>query len=412
MTALVGVWTAGWLLTVLVEGTLLLGAAWLAGRTLLRRHPARREFVWRAAVTVVLVAPLLQLASGRSVVLGPVFAEAPPVEPAPSRPSGGVGGDTGRVGVLPAERTATAGSPRDTARRELIAGWGGAEVPDEPASLAVRSALGTWLAGALLGVLLLLVRHLRFHRSVGPRRPVPNSGVMAVFRELVRDRPALAGVRLTHSPSLPAPATLSRREICVPWPRFAALDLPRQRALLAHELAHVERNDPAWRWAAELLAAVLWFQPLLRVARRELRVASELLADRRAVVWTRAPAAMAAALGEVAAWVAPGRQGCAVGAADSGSSLVRRVRAILADPTTAPSGWSPAVRRALAVAALTGVVLGLPALSVVPVDPEAPATERAVWPEAPPGPDVQPSSADTAASPRPEIRTLVLGGGP
>ena len=59
-----------------------------------------------------------------------------------------------------------------------------------------------------------------------------------------------------------------RPEIVVPGQAVQGLSLAHQESLLAHELAHVLRRDPAWRLVALLVERVLFFQPLNRLASR------------------------------------------------------------------------------------------------------------------------------------------------
>ena len=49
--------------------------------------------------------------------------------------------------------------------------------------------------------------------------------------------------------------------------------------MLAHELAHLAGNDPAWYLLADILAAALWWHPLIWWSRRQLHAQSELAAD-------------------------------------------------------------------------------------------------------------------------------------
>src|SRR5262245_36109141 len=63
--------------------------------------------------------------------------------------------------------------------------------------------------------------------------------------------------------------------------------------MLAHELAHIVGRDPFWQLLADLLAAVLWWHPLVWTARRCFRDARELSADEASAVVDGGPAALA-----------------------------------------------------------------------------------------------------------------------
>jgi hypothetical protein len=112
-------------------------------------------------------------------------------------------------------------------------------------------------------------------------------------------------------------------------------------ALLAHELAHVERRDPLLLALCRAVEVVLFVQPLLRFARGRLVDEAEVLCDERAAGWTGDPAALASCLAEVATWVVAGRREELVPAmAARGSRLEGRVRGLLDGAASARAGES------------------------------------------------------------------------
>ena len=113
---------------------------------------------------------------------------------------------------------------------------------------------------------------------------------------------------------------------------LAALPPDERRALLAHETAHLRGRHHLYRAAAELAAAV---NPMLRPVTRAVRYATERWADEDAATATGDRASVARALARVGlrrhAAPAPfGWRAVALGGADS--SVVARVRALLAPP--------------------------------------------------------------------------------
>ena len=60
------------------------------------------------------------------------------------------------------------------------------------------------------------------------------------------------------------------------------LDPEELRAALRHELAHLERHDPAISWAVMAARALLFFNPVAQVSARGLARDAEWLADERA----------------------------------------------------------------------------------------------------------------------------------
>jgi hypothetical protein len=148
---------------------------------------------------------------------------------------------------------------------------------------------------------------------------------------LGRARLAPGQVRLTVSPVLRSPVALASGEIVVPT-RALELDARQQEAMLAHELAHVVRRDPAWLVLAAVIEAALFIQPLNRVARRGMQEAAEELSDDWAVRHIGDGLHLARCLAEVAGWLEHGHQRemfVSPMASEGGSMLVRRVRRLL-----------------------------------------------------------------------------------
>jgi RND family efflux transporter MFP subunit len=108
------------------------------------------------------------------------------------------------------------------------------------------------------------------------------------------------------------------------------------RMLLAHELAHVRRNDLLWNWLPAIATGLFWFHPLVWVARRQSRLAQESACDELAIAATSAAAVeYGQMLVNVAdsippraalAWSMP--RALAVGAAESRWILKRRLIAM------------------------------------------------------------------------------------
>lgn len=122
--------------------------------------------------------------------------------------------------------------------------------------------------------------------------------------ELCREIGDARGVRLTATDRISVPIALGllRPEICLPHRSLGNLSAAEQRSLLAHELAHLVRRDPAWHLTSAVIAALCFFQPLNRLAGRRLRRLSEVLCDDWAVASTGSAASLARCLTEVAGW--------------------------------------------------------------------------------------------------------------
>jgi BlaR1 peptidase M56/carboxypeptidase family protein/TonB-like protein len=129
--------------------------------------------------------------------------------------------------------------------------------------------------------------------------------------------------------------------------------------VLAHELAHVKRGDWAVQIAAELLCAAYWFNPLVWVAARRLRLESEQACDDAVLKMGVEGSAYASELVDLARAFRRGHNFVPAAAIARPSSLERRVRAMLnvklnRDPITRTASLAAAV----VLAAVTVLVAG------------------------------------------------------
>jgi Tol biopolymer transport system component len=350
-----------WLLTYGIHSTLLLGGVWLLTATV-ARSTAARELLWRAALVGGLLTATVQVAGA-----APLAGELPLPAASPAAgladvgdPASAPGGVSPTGGPLqadgPPHSAGTASSGRNAG--EAAAGTASGPAADDGASDGAAAALrrllreqwamapvGLWLVGAALGLARLAGRRRRLRAALGPRRPVDDPRLAAMLRQLGGQAHRRRPVRLTCSASLASPVALGRGEICVPARALTDLGAAEQRAMLAHELAHLLRRDPAWLGVAAAVEAVLWPQPLNRVARRR----TQELAEQRCDTWAAArtgPLALVRCLAAVASWLDPRTEGAMpAGMVGGGSPLLHRVRRLL-EPGPGPAGEPGRLRRA------------------------------------------------------------------
>ncbi|MET0411214.1 MAG: M56 family metallopeptidase, partial [Polyangiaceae bacterium] len=222
---------------------------------------------------------------------------------------------------------------------------------------------GCWAAVALLGVLLLARAVARQRRAFAPRTRVTHGACTEALERLAKRADIRRHVRLSRCASAGTPLVLSSREICLPE-RALRLDSDALDAVLAHELAHIERRDGLWLNVALLLQALLWFQPLNRIARAALQENAELAADDRAVELTGDALGLARTLTHVAGWECSVPFATSVAMARAGSPIVQRV-ARLVEAGDARTGAPFASRTPwFALAALTAIGACSPAIGV------------------------------------------------
>jgi TonB family protein len=123
----------------------------------------------------------------------------------------------------------------------------------------------------------------------------PAQALAAVIDPLQRELRATADVRF--SDHVDSPATLGVRRPIVLLPRSVReLTLPLQRAVVCHELLHVQRRDWLPAVLEEFWCAVFWFHPAARALTSRLGLAREALVDEATIRHTGDRRAYAAAL--------------------------------------------------------------------------------------------------------------------
>jgi len=145
---------------------------------------------------------------------------------------------------------------------------------------ALPSLEQIWLAGTIFSLSLLLVGFGRLTWVTSRSRQIVDGTWSDIVATLSGRRRPRNQVRLlqTDHPTLLVTWGLTQPKVILPR---AAREWPadRVRAVLGHELAHVERRDWAVQMLAELLRCIYWFNPLIWLACRRLRQESEKACD-------------------------------------------------------------------------------------------------------------------------------------
>jgi len=227
---------------------------------------------------------------------------------------------------------------------------------------AVMRVVGIlWIIGVALATAVLIVGLLRLQWIASHARPV----IDGPWADAARDIARLYALRRTpivsHSDHRSVLGTwgITRPKVLLP---ADALEWPadRIRIVLAHELAHVRRGDWIVQMAVELLCAAYWFNPLVWLAARRLRLESEQACDDAVLTSGVEGSAYATELVDLARAFMSERQLFVPAAAIARpSSLERRVRAMLnvklnRDPITRTASIAAAV----VLAAVTVLVAG------------------------------------------------------
>ena len=353
------------LATLVLHATVALGATWLLERAGALRHPAWAELAWRAALFGALLSTTLAGLRWFDQVTLPATAPVPmasvrvaALPPAPSVPSPGT-----RAGPAPATPAPVIADPAPT-NAPAVAAAGTARaapqlvLPDAAAGLL----LGLWTLALLLAALRLGRQLLRLRRLARALPALAGAGPASLVRHAreLAGRARLPVPALAQLPGLDSPVLMPGGTLLLPdW--AARLTPPQQRALLAHEIAHLQRRDPAWRLLQRAALLPLAWHPLARHAVRRLEALAEDACDARAAEWTGDPRALAECLATCLSHAGPhaGQPTLAVAMAGAPGPVVRRVRNLLENPDMTARPINPTLRR-------TALVLGLTALVAVP----------------------------------------------
>lgn len=240
----------------------------------------------------------------------------------------------------------------------------------------LTAAFLAWAALALFLGLGLVRSWARLRRLLADRRAIESGPATTMLARLSAGS-SVRRIRLSASSRVDVPIAVGvlRPEIVVPERALVELESAELESMLAHELAHLVRRDPAWRLLAGFVHRVLFLQPLNRIATAHLESASEDLCDDWAVERTDRPLALARCLTEVAGWVASPLGASVPAMARRGSGLGRRVRRLVA----AGDGFAPRRRDRwpipLAAGGLALVVFAAPgATDTYSMSPPAPMT--------------------------------------
>jgi HEAT repeat protein/beta-lactamase regulating signal transducer with metallopeptidase domain len=301
-----------------MHSTVLLCAAWLVAWRL-RSQPAAAEVLWKVALLGGILTATAQISLGttpfasRPVALATetVASFPPPTETSEARHSAGPAPHAATLeGDALAKAPAIPGSRAAPARR-----WRGETI-----------ALGLWGVIALLLVGAYVARRLILTGRLTEREPIRKGPLADALSDLCREWRVRRPIHLTSARSIASPVALGSSEICLPVAALTELDAQQQRSMLAHELAHLVRRDPLWFDITSVIERVFFFQPMNRVARRELQSVAEYLCDDWAAARLGSGLPLATCLAKVAEWIHSSPLGVPVaGMAEQRSLLLRRV---------------------------------------------------------------------------------------
>ena len=343
-----------WPLAYLVHSTLLLGAAWIASRWI--RQAVLLETLWRCAFFGAFVTATLQPLS----LIAPAPTPTPAIARAPAIVAARADVPLAHAPAQPAPVQATRAAA--TAPATPTWRWW---LPQEM-RLLLAAAMLAWALVALGGLMWLVVQWTALVRACARLRPNVDGGWTASVRELARHYGLKRTPALKIGAKWASPLVGPRGVVCLPDWCLAQMHGTQRDAVLAHELAHLSRRDPAWRVASRIAACLGWMQPLNVLALRRLDTLAEQACDAQAARAIADRHAVAEALYLCASRLQSGARapGLNVGMASARSPLVRRIESLMhADPAQDGRRVSRRTWAILALVVVGGACL-LPALRV------------------------------------------------
>jgi len=244
-----------WLMRTSLEASVLIAGVWLLRRAL----GSRLTPGWRIALWAVVGAKLLFPLSLSSL---PGLASLWPKQEAPAHV---ITVSTAGAQPLQTEKVTLYTAPSGTGFTLTVSQW----------------LTGVWLLGGVVVFSVALARDARFRRQLSRLPKCDDTAVASRVREIAQSlelRQALQ-IRLTPPLSIPAVTGLFRPTLLLPADWRTALSEDALDEVLKHELSHVKHHDLWWNWAALLVAALHWFNPLVWRAVTEFHEDRELRCD-------------------------------------------------------------------------------------------------------------------------------------
>ncbi len=203
--------------------------------------------------------------------------------------------------------------------------------------LEYRSTLSllafAWLGFSLFSVIQYLVQIRKLNRQVQQLENCPSH----YFENFIsKSFPALSDrISIRKAQTWSSPIVAPNHIICLPEWVLQSLSHRQIEVMLAHEIAHIQRNDPRWAIFYQLMNRLFFFQPMNFIAVRELNALAELACDHVAGKADQDRKILAEALyacAQVQAHHAV--PGFALAMAKTRSPLVHRVQALLDESQT------------------------------------------------------------------------------
>lgn len=244
-----------WLLTWSWQALLLLGMVWIGLKLWRTQLPALRHHIWLAGLSAVTLLPLCAEIAEKLSLPQSNNAALNYVATIPQRP------------IWTIELQPTMSTPPTS-----IAATNPSSAPKPNRwSLFFAAMFGLWA----IGVMIALIRLLRNTLAV---RQMRLSASRVSSAELGCDEIS-AELALSDHATSPVVVGVWHPQILLPADIANWTTTDERRAMIQHELAHLIRRDPMTNLFSQLVEALLFFHPSIRLVCRQLRIECELACD-------------------------------------------------------------------------------------------------------------------------------------
>ena len=150
-----------------------------------------------------------------------------------------------------------------------------------------------WLAGAVIHMVRMIVAWIRLSRILRAAKPISNERLKIEFDHAC----SIVGCRRDRRPQLvssnavsgPIAAGILYGKVVLPESLILQVEPESLTNVLVHEVAHVVRHDHIVVLLQNIVSAIYWPHPLVRILNRELAKAREEVCDNFVLVTTEAP---------------------------------------------------------------------------------------------------------------------------
>lgn len=273
------------LLEISVYSAVLYAVIMLAKKALRRQmSPALHYAVW-ALLIVRLLVPIT-IDSGMSFIVIPSSGES--AQNATQYAADGsmesvlsMLADTGSTDTDP---QAYSSLPDKTATENAQNATQALETPGKTASLNLSAediVCLIWLLGVGISLIYIAASYVAVRRRITRNAFAPTERLTALFGECKTELGIRRKLKITGVCGFASPALFFPDTVLIPAGVLAASDDAKLRFVLRHELTHYQRRDHIVGFLLLLLQAVYWFNPIVWLASRQIRLDMEVACDNR-----------------------------------------------------------------------------------------------------------------------------------